>query len=35
MGKQEQKIIDGVQPLLEPGERPLVALVAQVKGTTK
>lgn len=35
MGKQEQKLIDGVRPLLDPGEEPLVALIAQVKGTTK
>ena len=35
MGKQEQKVIDGVRPLLSPGEEPLVALVAQPKGTTK
>jgi hypothetical protein len=31
----EQKIIGGVRPLLEPGEEPLVALIAQPKGTTK
>lgn len=35
MGKQEQKILDGVRAMLEPGEEPLVALVAQPKGTTK
>ena len=35
MSKQEQKVIDGVRPMLEPGEEPLVALVAQPKGTTK
>lgn len=35
MGKQEQKIIEGVRALLEPGEEPHVALVAQPKGTTK
>lgn len=35
MSKQEDKIIDGVRPLLEPGEEPLVAIVAQPKGTTK
>ncbi len=35
MSKQEQKILDGVRPHLEAGEEPLVALVAQPKGTTK
>lgn len=35
MSKQEQKVIDGVRPMLEPGEEPLVALIAQPKGTTK
>jgi hypothetical protein len=35
MSKQESKIIDGIRPHLEPGEEPLVAIVAQTKGTTK
>ncbi|HKE76192.1 MAG TPA: hypothetical protein VKB57_21425 [Acidimicrobiales bacterium] len=35
MGKQESKIIEGVRPLLAAGEEPLVAIVAQPKGTTK
>jgi hypothetical protein len=35
MSKQESKIIDGVRPHLAPGEEPLVAIVAQPKGTTK
>jgi hypothetical protein len=35
MGKQEDKIIAGVTPLLDAGEQPLAALVAQPKGTTK
>lgn len=35
MGKQESKIIEGVRAHLQPGEEPLVALVAQPKGTTK
>jgi hypothetical protein len=35
MSKQESKVIDGVRPLLQPGEEPLVAVVAQPKGTTK
>ena len=35
MSKQEQKIIDGVRPYLEAGEEPLVAIVAQPKGTMK
>lgn len=35
MSKQEQKVIDGVRPMLESGEEPLVAVVAQPKGTTK
>ena len=35
MSKQESKIIEGVRPLLAPGEEPLVAIVAQPKGTTK
>jgi len=34
VSKQESKIIDGVRPHLEPGEEPLVAIVAQPKGTT-
>lgn len=35
MGKQEQKVIEGVRPLLPAGEEPLVAVIAQPKGTTK
>ena len=35
MGKQEQKIIEGVAPFLAPGEEVLGAIVAQPKGTTK
>jgi hypothetical protein len=35
MGKQEQKLMDGVRPFLDAGEAPLVALIAQAKGTTK
>jgi hypothetical protein len=35
MGKQEDKIIAGVAPMLEAGEQALAALVAQPKGTTK
>jgi hypothetical protein len=35
MSKQETKIIDGVRPHLAAGEEPLVAIVAQPKGTTK
>lgn len=35
MSKQETKIIEGVRPHLAPGEEPLVAIVAQPKGTTK
>jgi hypothetical protein len=35
MSKQENKVIEGVRPLLDPGEEPLVAIVAQPKGTTK
>ena len=35
MSKQEQKVLDGVRPMLDPGEEPLVAVVAQPKGTTK
>lgn len=35
MGKQEQRIVDGVAPFLGPGEEVLAALVAQPKGTTK
>ena len=35
MSKQETKVIEGVRPHLEPGEEPLVAIVAQPKGTTK
>jgi hypothetical protein len=35
MSKQEDKIKEGVRPLLDAGEEPLVALVAQPKGTTK
>jgi hypothetical protein len=35
MSKQEDKIIAGVAPMLEAGEQPLAALVAQPKGTTK
>lgn len=35
MSKQETKILEGVRPLLDPGEEPLVAIVAQPKGTTK
>ena len=35
MSKQEQKVIDGVRPLLDAGEEPLVAVVAQPKGTMK
>lgn len=35
MGKQEDKVIEGVRPFLESGEEPLVAIVAQPKGTTK
>jgi hypothetical protein len=35
VSKQEQKVIDGVRPMLNPGEEPLVALVAQPKGTTR
>ena len=34
MSKQESKIIEGIRPHLEPGEEPLVAIVAQPKGTT-
>lgn len=34
MGKQEDKILDGVASLLAPGEQALVAVVAQPKGTT-
>jgi hypothetical protein len=34
VSKQEDKIIEGVRPLLNPGEEPLVAIVAQPKGTT-
>jgi hypothetical protein len=35
MSKQETKIIEGVRPHLAAGEEPLVAIVAQPKGTTK
>ena len=35
MSKQEQKVMDGVRPHLQPGEEPLVAIIAQPKGTTK
>ncbi len=35
MSKQEDKVIEGVRPHLAPGEEPLVAIVAQPKGTTK
>jgi hypothetical protein len=35
MSKQEDKIIEGVRPLLEAGEEPVAAIVAQPKGTTK
>lgn len=35
MSKQESKILEGVRPHLAPGEEPLVAIVAQPKGTTK
>lgn len=35
MSKQETKIIEGVRPYLAAGEEPLVAIVAQPKGTTK
>jgi hypothetical protein len=35
VSKQETKIIEGLRPLLEPGEEPLAAIVAQPKGTTK
>lgn len=35
MSKQESKIIDGIRPHLAVGEEPLVAIVAQPKGTTK
>jgi hypothetical protein len=34
VSKQEDKVIDGVRPLLDAGEEPLVAIVAQPKGTT-
>jgi hypothetical protein len=34
VSKQESKIIEGVRPYLDPGEEPLVAIVAQPKGTT-
>jgi hypothetical protein len=34
VSKQEDKVIEGVRPLLEPGEEPLVAIIAQPKGTT-
>lgn len=35
MSKQEAKILEGVRPLLNPGEEPLAAIIAQPKGTTK
>jgi hypothetical protein len=35
MSKQETKIIEGVRALLQQGEEPLVAVIAQPKGTTK
>jgi hypothetical protein len=35
MSKQEQKIVEGVGPMLEAGEQALAAVVAQPKGTTK
>lgn len=34
MSKQESKIIQGIGPHLQPGEKPLVAIVGQPKGTT-
>lgn len=34
MSKQESKILEGVRPHLAPGEEPLVAVIAQPKGTT-
>jgi hypothetical protein len=34
MSKQEDKVIAGVRPHLAPGEEPLVAIIAQPKGTT-
>jgi hypothetical protein len=35
VSKQEDKIIEGIRHHLEPGEEPVVAIVAQPKGTTK
>jgi hypothetical protein len=35
VSKQETKILEGIRPLLEQGEEPLAAIVAQPKGTTK
>jgi hypothetical protein len=34
MSRQEDKVIEGVRPHLAPGEEPLVAIIAQPKGTT-
>lgn len=35
MGRQEQKLRDGAQQYLEPGEQILAALVAQARGQTQ
>jgi hypothetical protein len=35
MSRQETKVLEGISSYLEPGEEPLVAIVAQPKGTTK
>jgi hypothetical protein len=35
MSKQETKVMEGVRPHLAAGEEPLVAIIAQAKGTTK
>jgi hypothetical protein len=35
MSKQEDKVIEGIRPYLGQGEEPLVAIVAQPKGTTR
>jgi len=35
MSKQETKVMEGMRPHLAAGEEPLVAIIAQPKGTTK